>query len=449
MTQQTLDRRTDSLEPRDSRDPAGWCVTVLWNRRQAGVAGEVAWLRGGGVLGRVGGAAPDRLAWVRDRPGGPSPGEGIRTTYVSRDQLQLRPLGPASVEVRNVGRLELRVDGHPTRHAQLVEGSVLELDGEVVLLVQRRRPVADVADLRAGRFGEPCADGLVGEGPTIWRLRSELRRVAPLAGHVLVTGPSGTGKELVARALHAHSGRPGPLVTCNAAAIPEGVAAAEWFGNVRNYPNPGMPARTGLAAQADRGTLFVDELGELPAALQAQLLRLLDSGEVQQLGAPRPFTVDLRVVGATNRGAEALKHDVAARFPHRMATPGLGERPEDLGLLVAHLMRQPGFERFVRDGVPRVTPRLWLHLVRHAWAGHVRELLAILWDAAARADRDWLDAPGAVSARPPSPVTDDISEAAIREALAACGGVKTKAAAQLGLRSRHQLRRLMARYGMD
>ena len=444
MSQETLDRRSDSLESRTRRPAKRWCLVRIWSRRQAHGVGEIAWLDGPRVLGRTGGPRP--LEWIAQRPRGDRAGHPIRSTYISREQLRLRAMGPASIEVDNVGRLAMRVNGRPMRSGQVVEGDRIELDGELVLLVQRRGSMPGDSE---HPFGTPCADGLVGEGPAIAALRSTLRRIAPLDGHVRITGPSGSGKEAAARALHRLSGRVGAFVPCNAAAIPESLAAAEWFGNVRNYPNPSTPARDGLAARAHRGTLLVDEIGELSPGVQAQLLRLLDSGELQRLGASATIHVDLRVIAASHRPLDALAHDLAARFPHHIAVPGLDARPEDLAVLVPHVLRQPGFERFWRDRVPRVTPRLWERLLTHPWTGHVRELTQLLWDAAARADdRDWLDADGPNAIRAPEREPTPLDAETIQAALDAHAGVKTRAAAALGLRNRHQLRRLMQKLGM-
>src|SRR5262249_39430583 len=149
------------------------------------------------------------------------------------------------------------------------------------------RPARLPAPPEAGAhpFGEPDADGLVGESPAMWALRGAIAAAARRDLHALVLGPSGTGKELVARAIHARSARSGrPLVARNAATIPESLMDAELFGNVRSYPNPGTPERAGLIGQAHRSTLFLDEIAELPVSLQAHLLRVLDEGDYQRLG---------------------------------------------------------------------------------------------------------------------------------------------------------------------
>src|SRR5262249_49824490 len=155
---------------------------------------------------------------------------------------------------------------------------------------------------------------------------------AARAGHVLLVGPSGCGKELAAQAIHARSTRASrKLVSRNAATLPPGLIDAELFGNVANYPNAGMAERPGLIGEADGSTLFLDEIGELPETLQAHLLRVLDEGgEYQRLGDARRRKSDLRLVAATNRSIDELKPDLAARLPLRVALHGLDERPEDI-----------------------------------------------------------------------------------------------------------------------
>jgi hypothetical protein len=456
MSETTLDPRSDSQQPRPSAEQTRFVLVVVWDRTEPSRTGELAWIEPGRswTFGRIGGSGA-RLRFVRHRPGQDSPGEDspgspLTSPFLSRDQLLVTVAGPDSLAVDNLGRIELRLNGQPVSRARARTGDVLELAGELVLLVWRRPPAPAVPGLAMG-FGEPDPDGLVGESYASWELRRWLGAVAPFPGHVLVHGSSGTGKELVARALHRQSGRAGPLVTCNAAAIPSGVAEAEWFGNRKDYPNPGMPARRGLAGEADGGTLFIDEIGELPAALQAQLLRLLDSGEVQRLGEGRPSRVDVRIVAATNRPLSSLKDDVLARFPHRRLLPSLLERVDDVPLLVQHLLRELAHIREVK-----LRPRLWTALLRHRWTMGVRELQQVLAAAMVEGSGEWLDlTPGLPLDVPPVesvlPVVqpEEITAEQIREALAASGGVKALAAKKLGLNTRHQLRRLMTRYGME
>lgn len=455
------DRSDTTLLPRaepetaDPSDEGRLALVVIWDQREPSHAAEIAWIEPGTrfTFGRIGGRAPHRLRFVRHRPGGEVPGQPFSSPYLSRDQLSVTAIGHDTVEVDNIGRSALKINGIPVQRGRARVGDVLEIDRELVLLLWRRS-IAPGDLTPAMSFGDPDRDGMVGESQPVWALRRWIEAVAPFPGHVLVHGGSGTGKELVANALHARSGRKGPLVSCNAAAIPTGVAEAEWFGNIRDYPNPGMPQRRGLAGEADGGTLFIDELGEMPEGVQAQLLRLLDSGEVQRLGAPRPVRVDIRVIAATNRPlGSRIKPDLLARFTHRRELPSLSARLDDLPLLVNHLLAPIA----QRQGRPlSLRPRLWTALLRHRWSLGVRELHQILAAATVHSTTDALDVssempldlPPTVAALPVAEPRE-ISPEQIREALLACGGVKSEAARQLGLNTRHQLRRLMTRYGIE
>jgi two-component system nitrogen regulation response regulator GlnG/two-component system response regulator HydG len=405
---------------------------------------------------------------------------------VSRRQLQLRARRSGGIAVSNIGRCALRINDEPADEGTLRHADVLELTGQLVLLCVNRPPTlpAPHAPLYASgsfTFGaaDPC--GIVGESAAAWRLRERIAFVAARAGHVLVTGASGTGKELVARAIHAGSKRAGPCIARNAATLPESLVDAELFGNAAGYPNPGMRERPGLIGQADQGTLFLDEIGELPASLQAHLLRVLDrDGEYHRLGESRSRRSDLRLVAATNRPAGALKHDFAARMTLRLEVPGLEDRREDIPLLVAHLLdgiaREDAYLRerfFVRDdaGVrPRLEARLVAALVRHAYILHVRELEQLLWCALAtspaehialtdevRADlaehpSDAAPASDPTKANPPAHDhrvrPGDLDPAHVQAVLDKHGGVQEKAWRELGLKNRFALIRLVRKHGL-
>ncbi len=300
--------------------------------------------------------------------------------------------------MRSVGRCPLLVDGKGVDSAVVVPGDTLVLHDLLVLLVVSRRPAwflerrHATGDSRG--FGAPDAHGIVGESPAIWELRASLTFAAQSREHVLVCGESGAGKELAAQAVHTLSSRRGrPFVTRNAATLPEGLVDAELFGNARGYPYAGMGERPGLIGEADGGTLFLDEIGEMRHDLQAHLLRVMDrGGEYQRLGEARPRRADVRLVAATNRPSPALKHDFTARFPVRVRVPGLNERPEDIPLLVLHVLAQwrarPGwalcalFEKDAKGpAAPRVNQALVEALIQHEYTHHVRELESVLWTA--------------------------------------------------------------------
>jgi len=449
---QTLQPSTnDSLDRPKTSKPTQWALIVLWARRQADRVGEVAFIapRRVAILGREDERGGNQLRWIRHRPGADGRGGPLESPYVSREQLRLKP-GAHGLEAHNVGRIAMKVNGNAMERATLRVNDVVELDKEWLFLVSRRQREFPGGD---GPFAAPDEAGFVGESPAMHGLRHEIGRIGPLKGHGLLLGPSGSGKELAARALHDASGRSGSWVACNAAALPEKLLGAELFGNIADYPHSGMPFRKGLAGQASEGTLFLDEVGELPQSVQAQLLRLLDSGEVQRLGADRPVSVDVRVVAATNRDEQRLKHDVLARFSHRIRVPGLNERPEDVPLLARHLLhgmraQDAGLDRFFRNGQPLLTPGLITGLVRHHWTAHIRELERLLWDCIGDSEGPYIDRsqPLTPPAAPSPP--ESLTAAQIQDALDQCGGVKARAWKALGLRNRHQLRRLMEKHGL-
>ncbi|ACO34639.1 MAG TPA: sigma-54-dependent Fis family transcriptional regulator [Acidobacterium sp.] len=227
---------------------------------------------------------------------------------------------------------------------------------------------------------------LIGEAPAMLEVSRRIRLVAPRAATVLVQGPTGSGKELVARAIHRLSPRANRrLVALNCAAIPDTLLEAELFGHTRGAFTGAVQGRIGRIEAADGGTLFLDEIGEMPLALQAKLLRFLETGEVQRIGDNDPIRVDVRIVAATHRSlAEMVKAgSFRADLYYRLAvflirTPGLGERPEDLPLLVERLLARMAEQAPVR----RLSAEAMERLRQHAWPGNVRELQHVLERAA-------------------------------------------------------------------
>lgn len=421
------------------------------------------------VIGRADEGSADLAALVRQRPGKNEPRPPLELPALSRRQCEvsLAPGGDAIV-VRNVGRRRL-LDGHgsPRDEVRVGLGETFEIEGQLAFVCVHRPDVLpkarEEATARASHpFGAVDELGIVGESPTAWQLREHVAFIAGRAAHVLVLGPSGAGKEVVAQAIHALSKRgTKPMVSRSAVTIPEGIADAELFGNLASYPNPGTPERKGLVGEADGTTLFLDELGELPEELQARLLRVLDErGEYQRLGEARVRRSNLRLVAATNRPIAALKHDVAARFRLRLTVPGLDERREDVPLLARHLLRRVArsdddiARRFVDDhGEPRLSFALVRALVGHTYRTHVRELETLLWIALAHAKGDVADVCpelvselGGADASAPKRAFDTVTEEEVREALERHGGVQDKAYKELGLANRFVLHRLMKKW---
>src|SRR5579859_7375239 len=251
---------------------------------------------------------------------------------------------------------------------------------ELVLAVRRAIEWRQLR-LQNARLRTEAALGraIVAESPAMKRVLDLVARVAPKDVTVLLTGESGAGKDVVASAIHAHSRRASrPLIRFNAAAIPTELAEAEMFGHTKGAFTGAQSARLGYFQQADKGTLFIDEIGELPLSMQAKVLRALQSGEVQQVGG-RPETVDVRLIAATNR--DLLAEVKAGRFREDLfyrlnvvpvRVPSLRERPEDVEPLVRSFVRQYA-DRYGMGHV-EVEPALVEALRANPWPGNVREL---------------------------------------------------------------------------
>jgi two-component system response regulator AtoC len=334
---------------------------------------------------------------------------------------------------------------------------------EVVFRLRRALELSrlrtEVADLRsqlddgAGGFG-----GIVAGSDAMQRVFGTIRKVAHFKTTVLIQGESGTGKELVARALHDQSGRrTKPFVAVNCGAIPEQLLETELFGHVRGAFSDATRDRRGLFEEADGGTFFLDEIGELPLPLQVKLLRVLQEEEVRRVGESRSHKVDVRVVAATVRDLAAevragrFREDLFYRLNVlTLRLPPLRERADDIPLLIEHFVRV--LNRKLGTRVDGVTPAAGRLLARYAWPGNVRELENTIERALVLADGALVD----VDDLPPKlrqaddPVrravdeselsvkraTRQIEEALIRKALDATGGNRTRAAELLELSPR-------------
>ncbi len=223
-------------------------------------------------------------------------------------------------------------------------------------------------------------EGIVGASPSMQALLGQVAAVADTQARVLVLGETGTGKELIAHALHARSRRArGPFVAVNCGALPEGLLESELFGHERGAFTGAVRQHAGRFEQADGGTLFLDELGEISTAMQVRLLRVLETGEVTRVGGDQPVRVDVRVVAATNRDladevrAGRFRADLYYRLNVvALRIPPLRERRDDIPALVAHFAESQS-QRHGRPA-PRFSPEVMAQLVRHPWNGNVREL---------------------------------------------------------------------------
>ncbi len=305
----------------------------------------------------------------------------------------------------------------------------------------------------------PAADDLVGDSPAMQRLRAQITRVAPQPSTVLINGESGVGKELVALALHKQSRHAdGPLVAVNCAAIAPAMMEAELFGYRKGAFTGADRDYPGLFQQADEGTLFFDEVGELSPECQAKLLRVLETKSFRPLGATGEVKADVRIIAATNRDLEKevragkFRRDLYYRLKVvTVAVPPLREHAEDMPALVRHFLERLNQE--CRRQV-KLTPAALRRLQGYSWPGNVRQLRAALENAVVMAEGDLIDAAALVLPEGASgevgvlPVNlDDLERWAIPEALRRTGGNKTQAAELLGI-SRETLANKLKKYGL-
>ncbi len=300
---------------------------------------------------------------------------------------------------------------------------------------------------------------LIGESPAMTGLRRMVERAAPSDVPVLILGENGTGKELVARAVHELSPRARqPFVKMNCAAIPTELVESELFGHEKGAFSGAVQQRRGRFEQADGGTLFLDEIGDMPQAMQAKLLRVLQDGELTRVGGTGEVKVDVRVISATNRDLDALLADSRFRedLYYRISTltlrtPALRDHPEDVATLARHFAAAACARNHWK---PRGLDADALALLaQQPWKGNVRELKNVVERALILSDQDPLGPaevrlalPGVTPARPGalSPtegalaeIVDAYEREVIRQRLRAHGGHVTNAAKSLGLERSH------------
>jgi DNA-binding NtrC family response regulator len=289
-----------------------------------------------------------------------------------------------------------------------------------------------------------------------------VHRIAPSTASVLITGESGTGKELIARAIHYNSTRAnGPFVGVNLAAVPEGLIESELFGHKKGAFTDARTDKPGLFVEADNGTIFLDEIGELALPLQAKLLRVLQEMEVRPLGATRNQRVDVRVVAATNKNLETMLSDGSFRedLYYRLNVihldlPPLRSRPEDIVPLSEHVLAQLG-ARQVPPRRMRLAPEAQHLLLAYHWPGNVRELMNVLERGVALCQGELIsdeDLPQQVREKRPSDFLGaavarrmslaELEREFIERVLEDEAGNKTRAAQRLGLDRKTLYRKL-------
>ncbi|MBL8829336.1 MAG: sigma-54-dependent Fis family transcriptional regulator [Planctomycetaceae bacterium] len=293
---------------------------------------------------------------------------------------------------------------------------------------------------------------LIGQSARMEQVKTLIRKIAPTDSTVLVLGETGTGKELIARALHKQSLRADkPFVAINCGGLPESLIESELFGHRKGAFTGADDHRQGLFEVADGGTLFLDEIGELPKAMQAKLLRVLESGEIRKVGDNHSFTVDVRVVCATHRDLEKMvadgdfREDLMFRInTFEIRLPPLRERLDDIPELAKFLLRRNKPQYRSTDEL--FTPDALDALMRHPWSGNVRELANVIEHAAILCDEGPIT-PAHLPAKFALPSTlrgphfkvgavqtlRDMETAAIYQALERHKGNKPKAADELGI----------------
>ena len=434
-------------------------------RAEGHVVSEAA--NGNAALLAVDEAEPDAIFLDLMMPPGP---DGLATLQMLRER------GVSAPVIMMSGKAQL---ADAVRAARLGAFQFLEkpLTPESVLVTLQA--ALDLSRTRAANRALHAAlghrDEMVGASPALRQVRELVAQVAPGDTRVLITGESGTGKELVAAAIHRASSRAaGPFVAVNSAAIPRELVESEMFGHERGAFTGATERRMGRFELADQGTLFLDEVGDLDLAAQAKLLRVLETGEVQRLGAERTTRVDVRVIAATNSrlddavGRGKVREDLFFRlnvFPIHL--PPLRERLEDLPALVRH------FASRLRPQDPvAFTPDAVAALAGYRWPGNVRELanvverLTILADGDITADAVRQVVPTVGHPLPPGPAAplprlnverggapsltdalDNHERALIQAALADAGGTVAEAARILQT-DRANLYRRMKRLGL-
>ncbi|MCY1020594.1 sigma-54-dependent transcriptional regulator [Pyxidicoccus sp. MSG2] len=320
--------------------------------------------------------------------------------------------------------------------------------------VEERRLRAEHRDLKRQVADRSGLGSLIGRGASMQALYALIERVAQSGAPVLVRGESGSGKELVARALHSEGPRrPGPFVAVNCTALPHALLESELFGHLKGAFTGATTARRGLFVEADGGTLFLDEIGDMPPELQAKLLRVLEDGEVRAVGADGSRSVDVRVIAATHQDLEArvkegrFRADLFYRLNVvSLRIPPLRERPEDIPMLVEHFVARAR-TRNPRSPVTALDPDVVAALARMPWAGNVRELENLIERLVVLGSQSTVDlsllrhhaSGGALEPHPLAAAYEQVvplrqlESEYIAWVVARCGGNKTRAAELLGI----------------
>jgi DNA-binding NtrC family response regulator len=340
---------------------------------------------------------------------------------------------------------------------------------EIKLTIQRsleqKRLVEENIHYRQELITKYKLENIVGRSPQMLQVYKTIARVAESRSTVLITGESGTGKELIARAIHFNSPRSArPFVAVDCSSLAETLLESELFGHVRGAFTGAVTAKKGLFEEADRGTCFLDEIGNIGLAMQAKLLRVLQEHEIKRVGGTETVKIDVRMVAATNQNLEELvaekkfREDLFYRLNVvSIHLPSLRERAEDIPLLTGHFLNKYAAQN--NKPVCRISPEAMDVLTRYRWPGNVRELENVIERAATLSGTNLIipeDLPRrlqmelsqvALSFLPSSLPLSELEKLYIQKVLEETGGNKKKAADILGI-DRRTLYRMATRLGL-
>ena len=373
-----------------------------------------------------------------------------RSESVMRLQLSSVMVAPLIFRGRMIGLIHLGNDDV----VNLFDDSSLDVltvfAGQAALLLHNALVLDELkldrdrlsTELEGKRFGE-----IIGSSAILQEIYRKVERVAPTEISVLITGETGTGKELIAREIHRRSNRSeGPFIVVNCGAIPENLLESELFGHIKGAFTGAVASRAGRFQQAEGGTLFLDELGEMPLHLQVKLLRALQERTVQRVGAERPEAVDIRVVAATHRDLPKMIEEGSFRedLYYRLNVvnlhlPPLRERGEDTVVIARYLLKRES--ETLNPGITGFTPEAIAAIRAYRWPGNVRQLENRLKKALVLSDGPLIDASdldleadGAEpELKPRSVAREEFARRYILEALERNGGNRTQTAADLGV----------------
>lgn len=334
---------------------------------------------------------------------------------------------------------------------------------ELLLLISRalevKRLLREVEELKSELSERYRFSNIIGTSSKMNSIFQLMEKIARVDGTVLITGESGTGKELVARAIHFNSPRKdGPFVVVNCGAIPRDLIESEFFGHTKGAFTDAKTEKTGKFELASKGTIFLDEVGELSPEAQVKLLRALGEKEIVKIGGTKTIPIDVRIIAATNQNLEERekKGDFREDLYWRLAVlslhlPPLREKKEDIPLLCEHLIQK--YNQELNREIKGITDQALEYLTHYSWPGNIRELESVIYEAIVLSDSFFVEEKNLPmrlksteaekegvlfeSDRPLNEeiqsITEKVEKKLIKKALQEAGGNKTKAAQKLGI----------------